>query len=332
MVAPSIKTLLVDVTNDFSAPCRFLFKLELQQPCGSFKLRGMSLLVHKSIADAKAAGKLNIHVFTSSGGNAGIAAAYAAKFHGIQCTVVLPETVKKTSLDQLAKLGAKTITFGKHWGAADEHLRTVIMPQTAKDESQLYCHPFDNEILWEGHADMVDELPEQLAALNIDPSRVKGFVCSCGGGGLYNGIVAGCRRNPALSNVPVLVVETNQTASFDAAVKADKVVVLPKIETIVTTLGSPFVSAQSLINYRSHPTTVRLLDDVDAAKGTVDYFDKYGTLVEPSCGITYAVASKHQDLLLVFGPLDPEDVVIFIICGGTGISDELLESYRALDA
>lgn len=330
MVAPSIKTSLVDVSDDFSGPCRFLFKLELQQPSGSFKLRGMSFLVHKSIADAKAAGKLNIHIFTSSGGNAGIAAAYAARFHGIQCTVVLPETSKKASLDQLAELGAQTRIIGEHWGAADEYLRNVLMPQTAADEAQIYCHPFDNDVLWEGHADMVDELPEQLAALNIDPSKVKGIVCSCGGGGLYNGIVAGCRRNSVLQNVPILVLETNQTASFDAAVKADKVVTLLKIETLTNTLGAPYVADQTLVNYKSHPTTVRLLDDLDAAQGLVDYYDRYGTLVEPSCGVTFAVASRKQELLLELGPLAPEDVVIFIVCGGTGISEELLQSYRDL--
>lgn len=330
MVAPSIKTELIEVTKDFSAPCRFLFKLELQQPSGSFKLRGMSFLVEKSITEARAAGNQKIHVFTSSGGNAGIAAAYAAKFHGVQCTVVLPKTVKKASLEQLTALGAQTIVYGEHWGAADEYLRTVIMPKTEEEEKQLYCHPFDNETLWEGHAEMVDEIPQQLASMGIDPSKVKGFVCSCGGGGLYNGIVVGCRRNADFNNVPVLVLETNQTASFDAAVKANEVVVLPKIETLTSSLGSPYVAAQTFANYKSHPTTVRLLDDVDAAGGSVEYFDKYDTLVEPSCGVTISVASKHKDLLLAFGPLSPEDVVIFIVCGGTGISNEILQGYREL--
>lgn len=330
MVAPAIKTELVDVTADFNADCRFLFKLEHQQPSGSFKLRGMSRLIEKSIADANATGKQNLHVFTSSGGNAGIAAAYASKFYGVPCTVVLPQTVKQTTLDQLSDLGASIMIFGEHWGAADEHLRNVVMPKTAKDEAQLYCHPFDNEILWEGHGDIVDEMVYQLKDLNVDPVHVKGIVCSCGGGGLYNGLVAGCHRNPLLKDVPMLVLETFQTASFDAAIKANEIVALPKIETLVTTLGSPYVATQTLANYKSHKTSVRLMDDLEAVEGTIEYFDKYGVLVEPSCGATVATATRKKDFLQVFGSLGAEDVIIFIICGGSATSVETLENYRNL--
>lgn len=332
MVAPSIRTSLIDVTDVYNGPCRYLFKLELQQPSGSFKLRGMSFLVQESIQNAKATGKLNIHVYTSSGGNAGIAAAFAAKFHGIKCTVVLPQSVKKASLEQLTILGAKTIVYGEHWGAADEYLRTVVMPQTSVLESQIYCHPFDNELLWTGNGGMVDELSDQLATLGIDPEKVRGIVCSCGGGSLYNGLVAGLHRNRSLANVPVLVLETNQTASFAAAVKADKVVTLPKIETLTNSLGSPFVAEQTLANYKSHPTIVRLLDDTDAVKGALDYYDQYGAMVEPSCGVTIAVASRQQQLLQEFGPLKSDDVIIFIVCGGTGISEEVLQGYRQIVA
>ena len=96
----------------------------------------------------------------------------------------------------------------------------------------------------------------QLKDLNVDPVHVKGIVCSCGGGGLYNGLVAGCHRNPLLKDVPMLVLETFQTASFDAAIKANEIVALPKIETLVTTLGSPYVATQTLANYKSHKTSM----------------------------------------------------------------------------
>lgn len=330
MVAPSINTTLVDATSIYGGPCRYLFKNELEQPSGSFKLRGMSKLVSSAIEKAREQGKLDVHIYTSSGGNAGIAAAYASKHYNVPCTVVLPKTTKQTALDILLGLGAGIAIHGAHWGEADVYLREEVIPNTPEDVLAIYCHPFDNEVLWEGHADIVDDLAGQLETLKVDPVKVKGIVCSCGGGGLYNGIVTGLNRNPSLANVPVLVVETFQTPAFAESVKAGHPVVLSKVETLCTTLGAPYVSSRSWEFYQTHPTFVETMDDLDAVAATVDYYDKFGALVEPACGATVAVASTQNKMLDVFGALDPDDVIVFIVCGGSSVSKETLETYRTL--
>ncbi|SGZ54886.1 CIC11C00000001633 [Sungouiella intermedia] len=334
MVAPSTNTSLVDVSSKYSGPCRFLFKNELEQPSGSFKLRGMSKLVGSAVEKAKLESSSSVHVYTSSGGNAGIAAAYASKHHNVPCTVVLPVTSKQAALDALTLLGATVVIHGAHWGEADTYLKEVVMKKDQKiqpDTLAIYCHPFDNEILWEGHADIVDDLASQLKEINVSPSNVKGLVCSCGGGGLYNGIVTGLRRNN-LSEVPVLVLETNQTPAFYQSVAAGKPIVLPKVETLSTTLGAPYICEKTWEIFQSHPTFVEIMDDLDAVQGTIDYYEDFGALVEPACGITVAAANKKQELLSVFGELKPDDVIVFIICGGSGILSELLETYRGLVA
>lgn len=56
-------------------------KLDMLQPSGSFKLRGVGLTVQ----EAAKAGALCI--VSSSGGNAGLAAAYAARNFNLPCTV-----------------------------------------------------------------------------------------------------------------------------------------------------------------------------------------------------------------------------------------------------
>lgn len=330
MVAPSINTTLVDVTGKYHGPCRFLFKQELEQPSGSFKLRGMSKLVAFAIENARKEGKLNVHIYTSSGGNAGIAAAFASKYNNVPCTVVLPRTTKQTALDILQSLGANIAIHGAHWGEADTYLKKVVIKETRPEILAIYCHPFDDVVLWDGHADIVDDLAIQLKQLEVDPVHVKGIVCSCGGGGLYNGIVTGLQRNSSLSKVPVLAVETDQTPAFAESVKAGHVVTLPKVETLATSLGAPYISAKSWELYQDHTTYVKTMDDLDAVQATVDYYDEFGSLVEPACGATLAVANKRQDLLSVFGDLAPEDVIVFIVCGGSGVSKEALESYRVL--
>lgn len=333
MVAPSINTNLIDVSNKYPGPCRFLFKNELEQPSGSFKLRGMSKLIASAVEKAQAEGSKNVQIYTSSGGNAGIAAAYASRHHNLPCKVVLPVTAKQAALDALTSLGATVIVHGAHWGEADAYLREEVMKkdQVANpDTISVYCHPFDNQILWDGHADLVDDLANQLEDLDVKPANVKGIVCSCGGGGLYNGVVTGLKRNPQLSNVPVLVLETNQTPAFYNSVKAGKPVVLPKVETLSSSLGSPYISESTWEFFNSHSTFVETLDDLDAVQGAIDYYEDFGAFVEPACGVTMAVANRKQELLSVFGDLGPDDVIVFIVCGGSGVVAETLDSYREL--
>lgn len=331
MVAPAVNTSLLDVSDKFKGPCRFLFKQELEQPSGSFKLRGMSKVVADSVSKAQKQGKLDVHVYTSSGGNAGIAAAVASKHNQVPCTVVLPKTSKQAALDVLLSLGAEVVVYGAHWGEADTYLKDNVMAAAQRknpDILALYCHPFDNETLWDGHGDIVDDLVSQLKEMNIPNLKLKGIVCSCGGGGLYNGIVTGLRRNQLSTSI--LVLETKQTPAFYESVSADKPITLPKVETLTTSLGAPYISAKTWEYYKTHPTFVELLDDLDAVLGTVDYYDQFGDLVEPACGVTFAVANKHQNLLERFGSLEKDDVVVFVICGGSSVSLETLESYRAM--
>lgn len=331
MVAPAVSTALVDVGAVLDAPCRFLYKKELQQPSGSFKLRGMSRLVAQSIQDAKQLGKDDVHVFVSSGGNAGIAAAHASRHFDVPCTIALPVTAPEFALNILKSLGAEVVVKGAHWGEADAYLRETVMAAVPSNVFPLYCHPFDNATLWLGHADIIDDLAAQLAQLKVEKSKVKGIVCSCGGGGLYNGIVEGLRRN-GLEKVPVLVMETVQTPSFFNSVEAGHPIVLPSIKTVSNSLGSPYITAQTWQNYNSHPTTVELLDDLDAVEATVDYLDKFGELVEPACGAAVAVSMKKRDLLKCFGPLERDDVVVFVVCGGTTVSPEQLAAFRDMVA
>lgn len=49
-------------------------------------------------------------------------------------------------------------------------------------------HAYDDPILWEGHASMIEESVEQLPQ-GVKPDAI---VCCIGGGGLLGGIIVGC--------------------------------------------------------------------------------------------------------------------------------------------
>lgn len=200
-------------------------KLENTQPSGSFKSRGLGHLVQhyhnqdvEAIKDLEATTKPHhrpLHFFSSSGGNAGLATAVAATSKGHKCTVVVPSSTKKLMRDQIEATGAQVVGFGNYWVEADEYLRKVLLPaacgcgeedsastggETASTgeekigETAIYCHPYDNQLLWTGIQSIVTELSTQLNQLHLD--RVPdAIVCSVGGGGLYTGIVQGLIKN-----------------------------------------------------------------------------------------------------------------------------------------
>lgn len=331
--SPAIVTELAEVTERIDAPCRIFYKKETQQPSGSFKLRGMSQVVLNGLHEARAKGKALVHTFSSSGGNAGLAAAFASASHGVSCTVVLPET-SKGAISKLERLGAKVLVYGSHWGEADAYLRGSIIPSVAESVHAIYCHPFDDATLCQGHASIVDEIVSQIqdstGKNTIEPSLVKGIVCSCGGGGLYSGIVEGLKRHASWAHVPVLVVETSQTACFNQAVKQGQVVHLQKISTLATSLASPYVSQRAFDYYSSHDTRLCTVEDLDAVRATIYHYDTFHEITEPACGATLAVSTNRKDLLTKLGPLSKEDVVIFVECGGSTLSEKDLERYREL--
>lgn len=328
MVQPAVSTDLIDVLSTLGSPFRILYKRELDQPSGSFKLRGMSELILESLLRAQAEGKSGVHVYTSSGGNAGIAAAYASKHHGVPCTVVLPVLAKQASLDKLHGLGAEVVVHGAHWGEADAYLQKEVIPAAPADVFPIYCHPFDNDTLWSGHAHMVDEIPAQLEKLGFHRGQLKAVVCSVGGGGLYNGIVTGLRRNGWL-DVPVIAVETNQTPTLAESAKAGEMVTLREVRTISTSLGAPYIAQKTWDFFNSHPSHLVLVDDADASSAVVRHFDRFGEIVEPACGASLVLADNCDILTLRLGPLGAGDAVVVIVCGGTGTTAQNVEEFRA---
>ncbi len=81
-------------------------KLDALQPCGSFKLRGVGYACE--VHHARGAR----HFVSSSGGNAGLAVAYAGRKLGVPVTVVVPETTTERAKQLLHLEDAKVVVHG----------------------------------------------------------------------------------------------------------------------------------------------------------------------------------------------------------------------------
>lgn len=333
--APHITTLLCDATAKLpmTPPCRVLLKNDLEQPLGLFKLRGIGHLIHSQLEAANARRcKKEVQVFALLGGNAGLAAAYAAHFYGLKCTVVLPVIAKEVVKQQLKSYNAEMILFGNNIFEADQHLRNILELIDTDKILPIYCHPFDNPLIWEGHASLVDELVQQQLTPEEVP-HLKGIVCLCGGGGLYNGIYQGLQRN-GIHDLEVLLIETAQAPTLYETVKANKLITLKLVNLMATLLACLYTTQTSLNNYKNLDvvkTHLEVIDDADALKGCVDYYDKIGKIVEPACGALTLVVFNRMDLLFKhFGHLQPDDIVVIVVCGGLCSTGDDLSQYRSM--
>ncbi|OAA54316.1 DNA repair protein [Niveomyces insectorum RCEF 264] len=353
-----------------TAGCNIYLKLDILQPSGSFKSRGIGNLMLRALAKARSAGLTNADVrfFCSSGGNAGLACATAARDLGAPpATIVVPTTTSPYMVAKLHAVGADVRQVGENWAAADQHLRDHVMiagsgdGTTPSTPTQVYVPPFDHPDLWAGAATIVDEVHAQLAPAGVHPDA---FVCSVGGGGLFCGLMEGSERlwgstaaAPAGTPPPkILAVETRGAESLAASVAAGHLVTLPGITSVATSLGATRVAPQALAWCQEHPKRAvpLVVDDAEAVDAIVRFLDDTRLLAEPACGAALApvytaarnadgtsAAAKQQqqqqpsNLLrqhLGVGLNDREWAahnVVIVVCGGSNINLDMLAGYRA---
>ncbi|OJK03836.1 hypothetical protein ASPACDRAFT_39455 [Aspergillus aculeatus ATCC 16872] len=317
---PTFKTpwhptpLIESTTLSRAAGCRIFLKLENLQPSGSFKSRAMGNQILSHLRKAEHAHRA-VHFYASSGGNAGLAAVCAARTLGYPCTVVVPVSTKPLMVTKLRRAGAAdVIQHGETFAEAGLYMKEVVMQtQSAGEEEvvKIALHPFDNEPIWEGNSTIVDELvhqipspagPEEEAIHAGRALPVDAIICSVGGGGLLNGLVAGIERARLSSSslaepvkpVHLLAVETKGTDSLAAALQHQELVSLPKITSQATSLGAVRVSERTFQYAVNPPSGVKVhsavLSDAEAARGVLRLADEERMLVELACGVCVEAA------------------------------------------
>ncbi|CAF90260.1 unnamed protein product, partial [Tetraodon nigroviridis] len=288
-------------------------KMENSQPSGSFKIRGIGHLCQQL------AGQSN-GVVCSSGGNAGMAAAFVARKMGVPATIVVPSSSPQLVVQRLQDQGATVKISGKVWDDANAEALSL-----ADAEGLTYIPPFDHPLLWQGHASMIDE-----AAASLGPDGKPGaVVISVGGGGLLCGVVRGLRE-AGWTDVPVVAMETVGADCFNAAVKAGRRVTLDDITS--KCLGAKTVCQKAFEHSQEEDLNIisELVTDQQALQAVQTFLDEERVLVEMACGAALAavysgIICKLQDERRLPALLRP---LLVIVCGGSSIDTEQLAKLK----
>ncbi|MBN3788165.1 pyridoxal-phosphate dependent enzyme [Burkholderia sp. Ac-20353] len=279
-----------------------LLKIEAMQPSGSFKLRGIG-----AVCDARRAAGARRFV-SSSGGNAGIAVAWCGRELGVPVTVVVPESTSARARDLIRGEGAELVVRGASWAEANAYAQSIVGPHDA------FVHPFDDPVLWHGHATMIDE----MAAAGPKPGAI---VLAVGGGGLLCGVLEGLARN-GWADVPVIAVETVGADSYARSVAQGRPVELAEITSVATSLGAKRPCDAAVEWATRHAIHNVVVSDAAAVAASLRFLDEHRIVVEPACGAALAALDVPVPALAAVSS------IAVIVCGGVTATVGNLQSWH----
>ena len=266
------------------------FKLETLQPTHSFKVRGAFNSISRLPENVRSRG-----VVTASGGNHGLAVAFAAEALGIPATVLLPEKTASDRICAIRTLNAKVALHGTSWDDAN-----IEALEVARKNGITYIHPFDNVDVMAGQGTIVKELVAQIPRIDL-------LVASIGGGGLLSGLI--CAVAAFSPTTRVAGVETEGADSMYQSWRAGHIVELPAITSIAETLGARKTEARQFEIVAGNAWSLVTVSDDQAIDALVDLLAEEKLLTEPatSCSVAAMLEGKIS--------VGPDENVVIVLCG-----------------
>jgi threonine dehydratase len=146
-------------------------KLEQLQCAGSFKARGA--FANLLLRDVPPAG-----VVAASGGNHGVAVAYAANRRGVPARIFVPTVSAPAKMERIRQLGAELVVTGDRYADALAAAQDWVASSGA-----MSVHAFDQRETLLGQGTLGLELARQTEQLDT-------VLVAVGGGGLIGGVAA----------------------------------------------------------------------------------------------------------------------------------------------
>ncbi|MFD5562878.1 serine/threonine dehydratase [Kitasatospora griseola] len=264
--------------------------LELLQHTGSFKARGAQNFVraHREAGTLPDAG-----VTIASGGNAGLACAWAAQEQGVRATVFLPANAPAVKVARLRGYGAEVRLAGREYAEA-----LAACEEFAASSGALASHAYDHPLVAAGAGTLLDEIRRQLPSLDT-------VVVSVGGGGLFAGVATAAREH----GVRTVAVEPEGSQALHAAVAAGRPVDVPVDSVAADALGARRASAAALWAARQDGVRTALVADSEIVRARRLLWDGHRLAVEHAASTALAALTGGA-----YRPADGERVCV-VLCG-----------------
>jgi threonine dehydratase len=268
-------------------PFPLTLKLELTQHAGSFKARGAFVnLLTRPVPPAG--------VVAASGGNHGVAVAYAAMRLGVKARIFVPTVASPGKVARIRACGADVVITGDRYADALAESERYVAESDA-----LPIHAFDQIETLLGQGTLARELDEQAP----DAATV---LVAVGGGGLIGGVASWY----AGADTRVIGVEPVGAPTLTEALKAGRPVDAAAGSVAADSLAPRRVGELMFPIAQQHVDRVLLVEDADILRAQDAIWDAFRLVVEPGGAAAFAalLAGYYQ-------PSHDEHVAV-VLCGG----------------
>jgi threonine dehydratase len=272
-----------------------VLKLEMTQHTGSFKVRG----AFNRLLAAAEDGSLDpaVGVVAASGGNAGLAFAYAAGVLGLPARVFVPRIISPTKLARLEGLGASVEVRGSEYADAYDAAMLEVDRSGA-----LFCHAYDQLGMCAGAGTLGLELLDQLAEMRAEVDTV---LVAVGGGGLLAGVATAVGRQ-----FKVVGVEPVGAATLHRALQAGRPVDVAVSGVAADSLGARRIGLIAWDVARDHQLRSVLVSDDALLSARLKLWERYRLAVEVGAAAPLAALASGA-----YQPTAGERVAV-VLCGG----------------
>jgi len=260
-------------------------KLEQLQVSGSFKARGMFNRMRADVVPAAG-------VVIASGGNAGIAVAYAARALGVRAEVFVPASSSEAKRAKLAQLGAVVTVRGASY--ADALAASLDRQATT---GALLMHAYDQREVVAGAGTLAAEVEADAGV----PDRA---LVSVGGGGLIAGV---CAWFAGRSRIEAL--EPALAPTLAAALGAGCPVDVDVAGIAADSLGARRIGDIAWSLARRHVAASHLLADDAIRAAQLALWHGLRLAVEPAAALPLAALATRAVVPR------PDEKVLLVICG-----------------
>jgi threonine dehydratase len=285
-IAPYVRTTPVMGVEAAAFGVPVMLKLECFQHTGSFKPRGAFNRLRCAAVPASG-------VIAASGGNHGLAVAYAARELGLRAEIFVPEIASPVKVERLRTYGAIVTQTGSRYAEA-----LAASTIRAAETGALVVHAYDQPEVHAGQGTVAFELDRQCPDLDT-------VIVAVGGGGLLAGIVSWF----ATSATAIVAVEPHRIPTLSAALAAGHPVDVDVSGVAADSLGATRISAAALaLSQRAGVRSV-LVDDAAIMTARQRLWDELRVAVEP--GGATAIAALMSSAYMP----SPGEKVAVIVCG-----------------
>lgn len=263
-----------------------IFKLELLQHTGSFKARGA--FANLLTRETPTAG-----VVAASGGNHGIAVAYAAMRLSKPAHIFVPEVSSPAKTARIREYGAELIVSGERYADA-----LAASQEWAAKSGALQVHAFDQPETLLGQGTTGLEFEEQFAKLDT-------LLVAVGGGGLIGGIAAWFA-----GRVRVIGVEPEAAPTLANALSAGQPVDAPAGGIAADSLAPKRVGSLMFPIAQRYVEKVVLVPDDMIVAAQQKLWDVLRVVAEPGGAAAFAALLSGG-----YRPCEGERVGV-LVCGG----------------